>query len=346
MRVLYLYSGLRKNKFKGEAGKDYPDTQLYGLNHLGEFGVAAEYKEFGDLANRLLGFRLRHLLSYFLTPGYDLVFGSSLLFSAVFKKIFRPRRKFVLLNIGLNRTFLANKKGLKSKIINWLLAEIDAIVCLSGVQRDYLVNKFPELKNKLYFIPLGVDVEYYQPQFDNRKNYILSAGRDNGRDYKTVVETAKLLPEEEFQIVCSERNLQGVKEIPDNVKIFYDLPAPELNKKYHEAKMLLLITHDDNSLGGSDCSGQTVLLDAMASGLPVIASRKKYLADYVIDGWEFLSVDFYGAADIAEKIKIFNETDFREKIAKNARIRVERQFSTRQLARGLAETFKKITGQS
>lgn len=349
MRVLYLYSGERKDKFKGKISVDYPDTQFYGLNHLGKFGVEAEYKEFNDLIksrllNRLLGFRIKHLLAYFLTPGYDIVFGSSLLFMTVFKKLFRPKRKFVLLNIGLARTFLVNRGGFKSRIINWLLEDIDAIVCLSSVQRVYLENKFPSLKTKLYFVPLGVDTEYYKSRFENRGKYILSAGRDNGRDYKTVVEAARLMPEEEFQIVCNQRNTRGIKDAPGNLKFFYDMPIEELKKKYYEAKMLLLITHDDNFLDGSDCSGQTVLLDAMASGLPIVASKKKYLKDYVQDGEDLLLVDFYNPVDVKNKIKIFNDDIFREKIARNARARAESHFSTRQMAQNLANLFKKLHG--
>ncbi|MDD5032890.1 MAG: glycosyltransferase [Candidatus Pacebacteria bacterium] len=338
MKVLYLYSGERKKKFSGRINIDYPDTQFYGLNHLVEFGIDAEYKE---VNNKILGFRTKHLFSYFLTCGYDIVFGPSILFMMFFKKIFRPERKFILLNIGIARTISSDKKGFKAKIVKWFLEETDAIVCLSQAQAAYLENKFAGLKGKLFFVPLGVDAAYYKPEFENRGSYILSVGRDNGRDYKTVIDTAKLMPEEEFHIVCSRRNIEEIKEFPDNVKIFYDIPIYELNRKYHEAKLLLLLTHEDNFSDGSDCSGQTVLLDAMASGLPVVASRKKYLKDYVQEGVDILSVDFYNSADVREKIKLLREDTLRRKIAVNARKKIEDFFSTREMARGLAAVFEK-----
>lgn len=353
MRILYLFSGRRKDKFLGRASINYPDTQFYGLNHLGKFGLSADYKEFSDLIrnkflNRFLGFRSKHLLLYFLIKGYDLVFGSSLLFMMIFKKIFKPKTQFVLLNIGLSRTLSASKsKKIKLKIIKWLVKEFNGIVCLSNVQKEYLQNKFPDLKDKIFFVPLGVDTTFYKPNYGDRDNYVLAVGRDNGRDYQTVIETARLMPEEEFQIVCSWRNLEGITNLPSNVKVFYDLPFIEVNKKYQQAKLLLLITHNDNFLDGSDCSGQTVLLDAMASGLPIIASRKKYLKDYVENNKEILMVNFYKAAEIKKRIEILNnDHELYLKIAKQSRKKAEDCFSTEKMAKNLAALFNFIRNKN
>lgn len=339
MKALYLYSGIRKDKFRGQMGSDYPDTQFYGLNHMSKFGIDAEYKESRGLGS----FRLRHFLSFFLTRGYDIVFGPSLLYALFWKKILGGGERFVILNISLTRALVANNENpLKLRIISWLLRGAAAVVCLSNVQKRHLEEQFYFLRGKAFFVPLGVDTKYHQPVYTGRKNYILSAGRDNGRDYKTVAEVAREMPEEEFHIVCSRRNLLGVKNIPANVKVFYDLPFAELAKKYREAKLMLLITHDDDFMDGSDCSGQTVLLDAFASGLPVIASRKKYLADYAEDGREAVFADFYDADDIAEKIKALDDAPTRDALARRARSAAETRFSTENMAAELARVFKSL----
>ena len=348
MKALYLYSGKRKEVFKGKINYDYPDTQFYGLNHLKKFGIDAEYKEIGDLIKnkailKIFGFRIRHLLTFFLTNGYDVVFGASILFMMIFKKVFRVKRKFVMLDIGMKIILPNNKKSIKFRIINSLIKELDGLICLSNMQKDFAIINFPFLKNKIYFIPLGVDIEYYKPIFLGRKNFILSAGRDNGRDYKTVIEAAKKMPNENFQIVCSKRNLVGVDNIPKNVKIFFDIPTTELNKKYKEAKMLLLITHSDEFFDASDCSGQTVLLDAMAIGLPIIASKKKYLPDYAKDKTDVLTVDFYNSDEIVKKVSFLSKNDkYRSQLAKNARETIEKNFSTEMMGYRISKIFKKI----
>ena len=348
MNVLYLYSGSRKDKFRGAIGVDYPDTQFYGLNHLSAFGIAAEYKEWSDVTksrfwDAILNFRIKHLLLYPLTKGYDIVFGSSVLYLVLLQKIWKAPTKFVLLNMGMRRILSANTGNrLKGRFIRWLLDGLDGIVCLSQFQKTFLEERYPSLRGKIFSVPLGVDTEYYRPQYEGRKDYILSAGRDNGRDYKTVVEAARLMPERQFHIVCSPRNLPTDTVVPSNVRVFYDLSFAELYVKYREASMLLLLTHDDSAEDGSDCSGQTVLLDAMACGLPVVVSRKAYVQEYAEDGAEALFVDCYDPNAVKTAIQSLHNVESRISLAQKARERAERDFSTVRMAEALTSVFQQI----
>lgn len=347
MKILYLYSGTRKDKWRGTPGVDFPDTQLYGLNHLYMFGVTAEHKELSDFllewVTRIVPFRLRHFLLYFVTQKYNVVFGPSLLYSMILQKIFRYKTKFVLLNISLSRTLIANRhKNARFAILKSFSKEFSGIVCLSDTQKNFLGEQFPFLKDRIHTVPLGVDVAYHKPIYTERSGYILSVGRDNGRDYKTVIETARLMPERIFVIVCSKRNLVGISDIPRNVNIHIDIAPEELYKKYREARTLLIITHGDKYEDGSDCSGQTVLLEGMANGMTIIATRKEYITEYVNDGKEALLVNPYNAKEITEKIEMLDSDILRDNLSKNARTRAKRDFSTEKMAESLAEVFKKI----
>ncbi|MEK7641473.1 MAG: glycosyltransferase family 4 protein [Patescibacteria group bacterium] len=352
MKVLYIYSGSRKDKFKGTIGIDYPDTQFYGLNHLGKFGIETDYAEFSDVLTFkpfrwILSFRLRHIIAtlYFSLKGdYDVIFGSSLVYGLLFKRLFGLKQKYVLLDISIGRTLTANRgRTLRYKFFIWLLGAAHGIVSLSNVQKVRLEQELPQFIGKVYFAHLGVDTKYHTPIFEDRNGPILSAGRDNGRDYGTVLEVARLMPEERFEIVCSRRNLAGLGEIPVNVSVTYDLPPHDLYDRFGTAEMLLLITHDDSYADGSDCSGQTVLLEALAKGLPVIASTKKYLADYVEDGKDILEVDFYDATGIVEKIHEIRAGDMAARLARNARETAASSLSTENMARELSDIFTKIT---
>lgn len=326
--------------------KKAPDTQLYGMNHLlssldvsnVEFADTFLYKIFGDK----LDFRIKHLILYLYIGKADVVFGSSLMYTVILKKLFRSKRKFILLNISLNRLLNESKKKNKLlyKLSINLLNSIDKIVSLSHVQQEQLENIHGIDKAKLTYVPLGVDVDFYKLNFENRADYILSVGRDNGRDYKTIVEVARRMPNQEFQLVLSKRNLKGIEDIPNNVKIFFDLSAEELKTKYNEAKIMLLITHKDEYGDGSDCSGQTVLLDSFASGIPVIATNKAYLKDYATSGVDFMMVEPYDVTGIIAKIRDI-ETVGRQ-LAMNARNRVEKEFSTDQMGKKLSDLFLNI----
>ena len=347
MRVLYIYAGERRNKFKGEICVDYADTQFYGLNHLKKFGIDAEYKEWGDFwlgrTLNFLSFNIKHALMFFATRGYDVVFGSSVLNMMIFKKIFGSRTsKFILLNISLKRLWQGNQdKPIKKFVINWLLKDLDGVVCLSSEQEDFCKINFPYLKEKFFFVPLGVDVSYNKFERDGREDFILSAGRDNARDYKTVVEVARNLPHQKFEIVASPRNLKGIN-IPSNVEVNFDISPQDLGKKYRYAKALLLLTHNDVYKEGADGSGQTVMLEAMASGLPIIASRRASLLDYVKDTESALLVDFYDINKAKSRVVMMGDSALREILALNARKVVVDNFSTEMMAEKLAEIFKTI----
>lgn len=341
--MLYIYSGERKKRFVGVAGKDFPDTQLYGANHLSHYGITAESAEVSPLLRRLFGFRIAHALLFFKTFGYNVVFGSSLLYQLFFKKIFRTKTKFVLFNISTNRLLAAHAHHpLRRRLLSWLLSSVDAAVCLSHAQKDFLEQHAPHFRGKTFFVPLGVDTAYYMPHHEEREHFILSAGRDNGRDYATVLRVAESMPHERFEIICSKRNVVGIGSIPHNVTVRYDVPVSAYRERLQKAKMFLLATHDDSFLDGSDCSGQTVLLDAMASGCPVIATKKAYLPDYTENGKEIAIVPSGDVAGIVRTIEEYNDASVRERGARAARARVLREFSTVRMAEHLAAIFESI----
>lgn len=362
--ILYIFSGSRKKLLRDIENREAPDTQLYGMNHIqGDFQV--ETKEFSDTwlgraFGRLIGFRLRHFFMYFYARSADIVFGSSLFYMLPLKRLFGAKGRFVVLNISLNRYLNQNTQSrILYKFSLNMLRSVDRIVSLSNIQNEELKSRHGIDPSKLAFVPLGVDVDFYKPVYSGRKNYILSAGRDNGRDYRTVIEVARRLPGREFHLVLSRRNLEGIEGIPSNVKIFYDISRMELRKKYAEAAMLLLTTYPDGYGGGSDCSGQTVLLEAFACGLPIIASRKAYIGDYAKEGEHLITVDFYDVSGIIDAIgKIGSrvaEADTNnfetgsihsftigEEMSKRARLLVESKLSTAHMGRSLSELFKSI----
>lgn len=342
-KILFIYSGAREKLNDDIADKKSPDTQLYGMNYLkGDFAVSSkEFSDtfFGRVFGTSISFRIKHILMFFSIKDTDIVFGSSLFYTTFFKKIFFSKKKFVLFNTSLNR-FL-NQTQKKSRFLysvyKSFLKEIDIIVSLSNSQLEELYVRHGISRDKLIFIPLGVDVDFYKPIFENRKEYILAVGRDNGRDYKSIVEASRRLPGTEFHLVLSRRNLVGVGELPSNVKVFFDLPFSDLRQKYIDAKMLLLITHPDGFQDGSDCSGQTVLLDAYASGIPVIATKKAYLSDYGLPEQDYMIVEPYDVSGIIKAIMGIENS-----IARHAYTTVTERFSTEKMGEKLSSLFNKI----
>ncbi len=349
MKVLYLYSGSRKEGFKGRIGIDYPDTQFYGLNHLSSFAIEAEYKEPEDVIKnaflrRILGWRLKHFLMFFTARQYDVVFGISIIYMMFWRKVISARKtKFILYNSVLKRLLMVNEnKPIKLFLLKFLLKELDGVITLSLVQQRYLEENLPFLKGKIWSVPIGVDIDYYK-YTETRKNYYLSVGRDSSRDYETIIEVAREMPDREFHFVCLPRNVSKIKDLPSNIKVFFNLSFPDLRKKLEEAKAILLITHDENHFEGSgEASGVTVLVEAMAVGIPIIATHKNYIDEYVENNKDALLVDTYSKDQIKDKILELDNSEMARRLTLHARKRAEMEFSTHIMAGKFADIFKRI----
>jgi len=343
MKVLYIYAGKRKHL---ESGSDEPRTQFYGLFTLKKLGFDVTYKEFEDVypafLAKILPFNIRHMLMYFPARNYDIVFGSALLPMMFIRSLFRDTTKCILLNISLTRLIASQKEGsFKKKLITFALRKLDGIVCLSKTQCDYLKNHTQFPTDKLHVVPLGVDTSFYTKGDGSYQNVILSVGRDNGRDYKTVCRVAEKMPERKFVIVCSRRNVHGFV-IPSNVHIIYDASHSELRELYRHAQLLLLLTHGSGYNDGADCSGQTVLLEAMATGLPAIISHNPCLCEYVSQGKDALVVPPYDVDMVIQKIKQLDNETKRNELSRAAERTIVTRYSESRMAEKLASLFQSI----
>jgi glycosyltransferase involved in cell wall biosynthesis len=341
IHIISLYSGSRKLFFRD---RDVPDTQLYGMNHLKSFFFKVEYIGGIDtLPNWMVyffGFRLVHLFTYRIVSKYDIAFGASLLYPLFLKKILGGKTKYVLCNTSLNRILKKySKKSLKGILIRWILSGAAYIVHLSAAQQKKFKEVYKECVVPMSVVPLGVDELYHTANYFNRDTSILSVGRDNGRDYRSVFELARLLPDRHFVVVCSERNIKDFL-VPKNVTVHIDIPYSKLRELYHTAGVLLLCTHEEDVVEGSDLSGQTVLLDAMASGLPVIITNRGYVSEYIKDNSNGLVVDPYDLHGIQKALEKYFDSTVRLNIAQRARKTIEDHFSTRHMGVLLEDIFK------
>lgn len=351
MRVLYIFAGNRKDKFKGVASQDYPDTQFYGANHLERFGIEVNTKEQSEIVSsnmlrKILGFRLTHVFSYFSAKSFDVVFGSSLLYTLFFQKIYKRNAHFVLFNISLSRLIRTHQQSkFYLRIIGWLLTGASGVVCLSKSQQNYIGTRFPMLHDKLFTVPLGVDVNFYSRIAERRSDYVLAVGRDDGRDYNAMIEVARKMPDTSFQFVCSKRNIEGVSSIPGNVNVYFDLSPEEVYRKYREASVMLLLTKKEHA-EGSDCSGQTVLLEAFASRLPVVVSYAEYLSDYGITDKHAVVMYDNEATNVAYALRILlKDRVIRSQMIDRAFTLTEEQFSTIKMAERLATVFQRVVSE-
>ncbi|MCI5108821.1 MAG: glycosyltransferase family 4 protein [Candidatus Pacebacteria bacterium] len=268
-KILYIYSGGSRKKLIREVQEGAsPDTMLYGFNHFKD----AEFIESkGRWADLFFMSRLFYIASF-----EFVISPVAIPVLLVFSFIPFIKTKWIVFNINLVHTLNRKKDGFKKKLLIRVLNHSHRILCLSNFQKEALIRHGVS-EEKLEFVYFGVDSTYHDSVYCGGE-VILSVGKDKGRDYKNFLGAISGL--DNVSIVTSKRNLEGLN-VPRDVSTYFDISNSELKKLYQKAKMVVVTLNKD---GGSDCSGQTVVLDAMSNGIPVIVSDRKWVRDYGLGG--------------------------------------------------------------
>jgi glycosyltransferase involved in cell wall biosynthesis len=146
---------------------------------------------------------------------------------------------------------------------------------------------------------------------------VLSAGR-TFRDYPTLLEAVDGTPLK-LTIVAGKDNLGG-RPIPGNVTIHYDLPGHELTDLLARC-MFVVVPLEERHLS----AGQSVVLEAMALGKPVIVSRVTGTADYVEDMTTGILVPPRDSDRLREAMQLLaGDADLRRRLGDAAREQVRR----------------------
>lgn len=184
----------------------------------------------------------------------------------------------------------------KVELIDWHLRQLAALICVGTNQIDYF-SSFLDPK-KLHFIPLGIDVEYYQPpasSMDRDPDLCIVVG-ENHRDFLTlrgVIELVSYLrPQTRFVCVMPPKGIPQLGTHP-NLEARSGISEDELLKLYQTASLMVMPLRD--------ATANNAVLESMACGLPMVISDIGAVRDYV--GSEGAAVvPAFDARTMAEKI--------------------------------------------
>ena len=161
-------------------------------------------------------------------------------------------------------------------------------------------------------------------------NYFLAAGRSL-RDWKTFFEAIEHL-EFKFAIVASRQDIQGI-QIPANVRVYTDLPYNDYKDLLKKAAYVVVPLRETQR-----STGQSVFLDAMALGKPVIIAKVTGALDYIEDGVNGLFYTPGDPADLREKIiRLANDPALQDRLSINGFRLIETKFNKGQHAAQMIE---------
>ena len=246
----------------------------------------------------------------------------------------RGKPAIVAFNVQLCTTYLRASRP-RRRLMGAALRSAQAVVCFASAQRDLLLDQHDLDSDRVHVVPFGVDERFYRPRPTPSNGYVLAVGRDMARDYGTFTRALAGLDVHAI-IVASERNLTDVT-VPSNVELRLDVSYPELRELYAGAECVVLPTRHEGYQYGADCSGQTVLLDAMAMGRPVVASERSTLSDYVSEPETALIVPPENPPALRAAIeRLLGDRALADRIGAAGRDLVERELTTMHMARRLA----------
>jgi glycosyltransferase involved in cell wall biosynthesis len=278
VRILCIFSGHRQVVLEAAQRGEGPKTFFFGLYPF----LAGEDATYTASILPTHHFRAFKYLSHMKEA--DIILASYLSWMLVIGKIVFPRKQFIFYNIDLN-SVISRASPFRKQAIRLKLFFINKIVCITHRQEDVLLSLgIP--KSAICFVPFGVDQAYFTRELkkypDTAPRVFFAVGADEARDYKTLLLAAAELPADRFLIECKDRNIPRDVKLPSNVTIMPMVAGKlsELVERYAHARAIIVPSLDEKKNVGSDCCGQTVLLEALACRKPVVASRRSWMQDY------------------------------------------------------------------
>ena len=222
---------------------------------------------------------------------------------------------------------------------------VDHVIAVSRRVYRELVEwmKIPE--ERVSRIPNGVDKEFFKPS-KTKKPYVLFVGRLTKRKgvdvlLRSFAGIANTFREVRLIIVGEgeekERLIELTKRlgIHNRVAFLMNIPRHMLQRLYADASIFVLPSRGE----GLPLS----LLEAMASGCAVVATKVSGVVDVVKHGYTGLLVELDNMEQLAQALEqLLSDPNLRKKLSINARKLVENEYSWNRVAKKTIEVYKKV----
>lgn len=193
----------------------------------------------------------------------------------------RKKKKIYAINSGLfnfhNANIIQNK--LRYIYLKFFFKAITAFVFTSKQEYLYAKENYQEFQKNFVLKQYCCDFNFWDDQNSNnklnKKYDLLFIGNDSGRDFELLIDLAKQLVDYRFCIVSKNQKLNVLNSLP-NVDLISgnwsnsEFTDQDIKILYLKSKITILPIRDTLV-----ASGQSVTLQSMASGTPVLISNTK-----------------------------------------------------------------------
>jgi len=234
------------------------------------------------------------------------------------------------------------KHFFRELFIKVLIKSSKNLIFLGQGEYEYASRQYKRHQNKFIFLPFAIDTDFWNYSKPKKvKNNILFIGNDGMRDYDFLLELIKKMPNYEFDIVSNKIN---EKSILKNLNLYkgdwgnYEYSDEFIKELYKKNDLTILPIKET-----FQPSGQSVTLQSMSVGTPVMITRTQGFWDYKNFKHEE-NIYFLDKNEIelwVEKIEgFFNEENNINDISQLARESIERDYDLKKFCIKLEEIIK------
>lgn len=358
-RILFVYRTPRMHALQNSKRGEYPDSILFGFNHLTAMGYDVEFFDSSYSLKNLyhpLFYPLEHLIigkvgmgfkldqAFHLLPkikDFDVIVATG--DSAGLPILALKHHGLIKVPVIYMTAGLAG--ALKGRANTWvgsyykkILRNADVFTSYSKVEIGFFEKEMGLPKGKIQYMPLGTDWEYFSKKAKKKRTIISAVGIDTGRDYKTLFDAVEGLPYK-VEVACHPDNIAGLK-VPDNVKVHLNIPVGKVRDIYQRSILTVVPCFERYR-----SAGQMVILEAASAGLPVIASRILGItgAFKFHNGKHLLFSPPGDSKNLRRKLDLLLGNSFlRERLGKSASNFVKVNYTTENLASNLAKYLHQL----
>jgi glycosyltransferase involved in cell wall biosynthesis len=234
--------------------------------------------------------------------------------------------------------FTALPGWLKRKVFTLAFSPIERFVVFSQVERQVYSKAFGIPIDRFDFVHWGVRVP--KAEMPDRPveagDYVAAIG-GNARDYETLIEAARILPDMRFVLVVRPENVQGLV-LPSNVSVFVNSSfGKAMNILLHSSFMALPL------LPGDIPCGHVTLVAAMHLGKAMVVTNSSGVRDYVHNGENAIAVDAGSAQALADAMRrLWEDRDLCRRLGENGRSFAAAECTEARIAQHFRKYLKNI----